>query len=46
MEHWEDKDFLDEGAAQDGLAKSEIIIKASSKSKNSSFLDWLNNIFE
>lgn len=46
IEHWDDKDFLDESATQDGMAKSKIIIKASSKSKNISFLDWLNNIFE
>jgi hypothetical protein len=46
MEHWDDKNFLDESAAQDGLAKSEKIIKANSESKNSSFLDRLNNMFE
>ena len=46
MEHWYDKNFLDESAAQDGLAKSKSLIKQNSKKENFGFLDWINNIFD
>ena len=46
MEHWYDKNFLDETAAQDGLSKSNQIIKDNSKKKKLNFLDWINNFFD
>ena len=46
MENWDDKNFLDENAAQDGLNKSKALIKQNSKKENFSFLDWINNFFD
>ncbi|MBS1572638.1 MAG: hypothetical protein JST62_09615 [Bacteroidetes bacterium] len=46
MEHWDDKNFLDESAAQDGLKKSNLIIKDNSKKEKLNFLDWINNLFD
>jgi len=46
MENWDDKNFLDETAAREGLTKSKTLIKQNSKKKKSGILDWINNIFD
>lgn len=46
MEHWDDKHFSDESAAQDGLERGRMMRKGNPENKNNGFPDWLKRLFD